>query len=339
MYQLSFIIPVYNGQDYIIRCLDSITNLAIPEKDYEVIVVDDCSTDNTRDIVREYISSHKQVRLICQPENHRQGAARNRGINEARGEYIMFVDSDDEVSTDLVKTLPFAVTNALDMVFCTTAWQNISGDFVPRQYDIPNQVIMNGEQFADKYYDEFCVGPWTYLWRRDFLLSNNIPFVENRRMEDFDFVEKHIVKAKKIAYSNLVTYRYYINPNSTVRTTSFETVADWVNVCYRRWIFCDTLHNRLPSFIHKIENQCRCFIGSSLSIRRLSRFPVWDVQRILNRIGQNELDYLYSKSSWPVFTKLCMRHRGMVLVCIFFAYPIASIGRFLAHSIRKQYYF
>ena len=85
---ISFIIPVYNGRETIIPCIESI-RAQMEGKDYEIIVVDDCSTDNTRDVISEYAKSCNQVKLFCQPKNRRQGAARNRGLKEAKGDYII----------------------------------------------------------------------------------------------------------------------------------------------------------------------------------------------------------------------------------------------------------
>lgn len=171
---ISFIIPVYNGSEYIVRCLDSITKLAIPEKYYEVIVVDDCSTDDTRNIVRDYMVSHNQVRLICQPENHRQGAARNRGLREASGMYIYYADADDEVMPGVVSALNFAIKNQLDVCYCGVEHQLKNGEFVPMRFNIPSPLLLSGKQLGEEYADEICTGPWAYLWRLEYLKKSII---------------------------------------------------------------------------------------------------------------------------------------------------------------------
>ena len=89
MIKLSFIIPAYNASATIIAGLDSIYSLPLEESNFEVVCVDDCSSDDTVAIIRKYAQSYSNLVLLCQKENHRQGAARNRGLEVAKGKYIM----------------------------------------------------------------------------------------------------------------------------------------------------------------------------------------------------------------------------------------------------------
>ena len=88
---ISFIIPAFNASQTIVRCLDSIYSLVIPETEYEVIVIDDCSNDDTVTVIESYALSHENLTLLRQSENHRQGAARNRGLEIAKGQYIFYL--------------------------------------------------------------------------------------------------------------------------------------------------------------------------------------------------------------------------------------------------------
>ena len=94
---VSFIIPAYNAADTIVRCLDSIYALSFKQEEFEVIVIDDCSTDETVSIIEDWRLKKDNLTLLKQSENHRQGAARNRGVFLAKGDYILFVDADDAV--------------------------------------------------------------------------------------------------------------------------------------------------------------------------------------------------------------------------------------------------
>lgn len=134
---LSFIIPVYNGAKYILRCLDSIYGIGLLQDDFEILVVDDCSTDNTRELVLSYIEEHPQVRLLCQKENHRQGAARNRGLKEAKGDYVAFVDGDDIVLDGLLSAINWAEMLKVDMVYCSCYHERSTNELTIKEINMP----------------------------------------------------------------------------------------------------------------------------------------------------------------------------------------------------------
>ena len=334
--KLSVIIPAYNAQNTIYTCLDSIYNVDLDMQDFEVIVIDDCSTDNTLPMLCNYASCKPNMRILHQEHNQRQGAARNRGIKEAQGEYIAFVDADDEMMSGIVEALSLAEKLKVDMLFCNTLCQKGDGEFLPRHYDIPTNVSINSHAYAEKYYDTYWVGPWTYLWKGNFLRSSGIPFVENRRMEDFDFVEKHIVAATSIAYFDKPIYRYYCNANSgsTIHTSAPDTVGDWVHVSYRRMNWCDTIHEEYPKFTSRIEEQCRIFVNSSLSLRRLSKFSPWEVKNIFGRIGNDAFAYFRSKNDWSLFTQLCLYFPILIYSIIAIIFPLATSGRWIVRKLR-----
>ena len=92
---LSIVIPVHNGADSISHCLDSIWNQGLNDNEYEVICVNDCSTDNTAEVISTIQKTHSNLRLLSNSENLRAGGSRNYGVREAKGEYILFIDVDD----------------------------------------------------------------------------------------------------------------------------------------------------------------------------------------------------------------------------------------------------
>ena len=97
MIRLSIIIPVYGIENYISRCLDSVFSINLPEGEYEVICVDDCSKDKSSTIIERYQLKHGNLRLIHHAENKRQGGARNTGVTNAQGDFVIFVDGDDRI--------------------------------------------------------------------------------------------------------------------------------------------------------------------------------------------------------------------------------------------------
>ena len=102
MYKLSVIIPVYNVENYLRECLDSITSQTV--KDIEIICIDDGSTDNSPKILKEYQKKDSRIKIITK-ENGGQASARNLGIKKAQGEYIAFIDSDDFIESEMLEKL------------------------------------------------------------------------------------------------------------------------------------------------------------------------------------------------------------------------------------------
>ena len=112
---ISVVIPVYNSKDYLKHCLDSVVGQSF--KDLEIICINDCSTDGSEAVLRDFERSDQRVRVISLPQNHGCPYARNLGIDEARGEYIYFMDSDDWLDLDYLEEMHrHAVATGQDVV-------------------------------------------------------------------------------------------------------------------------------------------------------------------------------------------------------------------------------
>ena len=116
---LSIVIPVYNAASTISRCLDSIWCQGLEEAEYEVICVNDCSKDNTIQVISEIRKTHHNLRLFSNTENIRAGGSRNRGVREAYGEYILFIDADDYFHPGALKVVcDYQKKYGLDILMC-----------------------------------------------------------------------------------------------------------------------------------------------------------------------------------------------------------------------------
>lgn len=336
--RVSFIIPAYNAEKTIIRTLDSIISLSLPLEDNEIIVVDDCSADNTREIVASYQALHSNVRLICQPQNHRQGAARNRGLKVANGKYVMFVDADDVVEDGVSEALCVIEETGADTVFCNYLWVYSPGTIERRRLPVGNGFVTTGKDFAENYYETIInTCPIAYIWRRSFLLEKGMPFVEDRRMEDFDWIEENVYRASMIAYSDSVIYRVLTSENadSTTHICSPETSADWAHVSYRRMLFCDRIRVESPKFALKIEFQCRCFVANVLKIRNITKFSSKDVRLLYERIGNEAIEYFIKMGGWKCETVFCLKYPKLLFILDWVMYPVACVGRIVVRKIRK----
>ncbi|SEI98990.1 Glycosyl transferase family 2 [Kandleria vitulina] len=215
---ISVIIPVYNSEKYIEKCINSILNSSF--NDFEIIVVDDGSIDETYNIISKLSKKDKRIRII-KISNGGSAHARNIGLQNVRGDYVTFVDSDDYVDKDYLKELYEAiVTYNLDMVECD--YRIISN------YEDYNEIIQNKKnhiyiidniaklnQLCERNTYLKSVVLWNKIYKKE--LFDNIQFVENKGIDDEYIIHKIIYKAKKIGLIENKLYNYYVNNNSQMR--------------------------------------------------------------------------------------------------------------------------
>ena len=212
----SIIIPVYNGEQCIGQCLDSIYAQGLLEDDFEVICVNDASTDNTSKVILEYGLSHKNLRLITHEKNRRQGAARNTGLRAAAGEYILYIDADDAFISNALSQLKEELerNNELDMLkFNYVIVEN--GVIKECQTLSDSQEIMSGRDFIKR--NSIPYAPWSYVFYLPFLKKYNLYFAENVMFEDGDYMIDCIRHSDSIKCVNVVVYQYFIYDNKTTK--------------------------------------------------------------------------------------------------------------------------
>lgn len=226
---VSFIIPSYNSAHTVTRCLDSIYALSLKQSEFEVIFIDDCSTDNTCDIVATYLSKHPNITLLKQPKNNRQGAARNRGVSIAKGEYICFVDSDDAVAEGIVKAIRSAKEQKTDITTFHFGNVNEQGRVTSeaKKLSFPESQIFTGVEMQNTH-SYWCSAPWGYIYNKAFLTQVNYPFAEGALYEDSDFVAAHLYYTKRMTYSPTLGYVAYFREGSTTRSNNYKNTADYL---------------------------------------------------------------------------------------------------------------
>lgn len=214
---LSIIIPVYNGARTIARCLNSITNQNVNPTDIEIIVVDDCSTDNTLDIIHTLTSTPPYLTIINLTRNSRQGTARNKGVEIAKGKYISFLDADDYlVEGCLGGLIKYLGHLDCDLVMYDSQTRSDDGSLLigASHYSNNPKDILTGEQYLTKA--EVPWVPWLTAFKKEYLSNNGIKFAEGVRFEDTDYMLKSILLAKKVIYKPIEVVCHTINPVSTV---------------------------------------------------------------------------------------------------------------------------
>ncbi|WP_049547214.1 glycosyltransferase family 2 protein [Streptococcus mitis] len=216
---ISIIVPVYNVEEYLEECLESIRKQTY--QDIEVILVNDGSTDGSHAICERYCQMDKRFRLINQ-KNQGQSVARNRGVKESLGEYIMFVDSDDVVSLGLLEQLMKYKSDGIDIVECnrTEDIQSLNEE----KKDIHVKEFDSDEALYQCFNHGVSWSPVAKLYRRK--IVEKVPFLENLIYEDFytGIVSlKYIQKMRKIDY---IGYYYRYHTSSTMNRTYSEKNLD-----------------------------------------------------------------------------------------------------------------
>lgn len=214
MIRLSIIVPFYNVEQYIEECIRSLYDQDIPQEEYEVICVDDCSPDGSRAIVERLQKEYKTLRLICHERNKKLGGARNTGLKEAKGQYVWFVDSDDQVYPNVFKVLlEQAEINRLDIL----QFDQSRGGYRFRIQENQSE-IQEGEAYlfedGNEYWYFKVLGAWRQMFRCEFLRKNQIWYIEDAMYEDTDCLLHAFIKAKRVQYVPLLAYYYRVNEES-----------------------------------------------------------------------------------------------------------------------------
>lgn len=336
--RLSFIVPAFNASHTIQRCLDSVYLLPLPEEEYEVIVIDDCSTDNTVPIVEGYVANHPNLKLIRQMRNCRQGAARNRGIDLASGEYIAFVDSDDSVSTEgFVHAMKAVSISGAEVCYYDFEYQAPDGEW--HTYGVPGKLyetVVDGGDYLENDYTTSFNAPWRTIYKRSFLKSAGVRFVENVQWEDCDWTAKVYSRAKSIQFVSGIGYRYWFNGCSTTKQRSVRALSDRVYAGNRLMEFGAEIKERLPLFSKTVFTEGKeNYVIEALRLRNLTKYPYPDVRQLQQLIGKERRDFFLAYE-WPFWVRSFLRFKRLSLAFLFFACPVAKMGRTLVNRIRTE---
>ncbi len=239
---ISIIIPVYNVEKYIGKCIDSL----IKQKydNLEIILIDDGSSDNSGEICDKYAKKDKRIKVIHK-KNSGQADSRNIGISKASGKYIGFVDSDDYIDKDyynrLYKTL---VKNNADVVTCK--YQNVYNDDYRKEEignNIRETILDNQEALKELLLSQIDNYVWNKLYKRE--IWENIKFPIGKKMEDLGIMYLVIKEAKRIVITDYVGYYYRIRPNSTMTNLNLQLILNTREMVNKRYNDLQTNNNIL----------------------------------------------------------------------------------------------
>lgn len=279
---ISIIIPCYNVESYIDRCFQSILSQTIGFDKLEIILVDDCSTDNTWEKLTAIEASYPEsVMIIHCDENGHQGTARNIGMQYASAPYIGFIDSDDWIEPDMYEKLYEKMTAyRCDIVMCEN-WRDygFSSELLEPKATGKENRLFQIDSIAKRKTFLACgsigYGVWDKLYTRELLLDNNIFFPEHLAYEDHFFSILLYFYAKKVYMLEERLYHYFVNPTSTVLTPNASHHFNILAVDTMMWTECEQ-RGFLKTYRKEIEYQflCLCYLASLKMISlRLTQLP------------------------------------------------------------------
>ena len=240
--KLSIIIPVCNVELYIGPCLESIYRQGLDDHDFEVVVIDDGSTDHSMRVVKETGSQHHNIHIISL-EHAGPSVCRNAGMEMATGDYVVFGDSDDLLMDHgLVFLLRKALETSADMVVAD--FMRVKDEEVASGYES----LMTDDGIVDKtgydyYVEDYDPGAGSFIWRilyrRRFLNENGIRFVPGMYYEDIPFLQACYLKAQRVIGVHLLYYVYRIRPRSCTYSFTMKNALDYHTAIALSWRLMD----------------------------------------------------------------------------------------------------
>ena len=232
--KLTIIIPVYNTENYLERCLVSCLDQDIPESDYEIIVLNDGSTDGSLAVAQGIASSHPCIRIVSQ-ENGGLSRARNAGLREASGDYVWFVDSDDYIVRNcLGMLLDKCAGGSLDVLGMGMFKVMPDGSVIERHYYDEGQssTVYDGPSAMRSGLMKTPCAPF-FILRRDYLLENGLSFLDGYLHEDEEFAPRMLYLAGRVSFVEACCYYACVRQNSIMQTPNPKRVFDLMAIAGR----------------------------------------------------------------------------------------------------------
>lgn len=314
MPKVSVIVPIYNVEKYLEKCINSLLSQTL--EDIQIILVNDGSKDNSGNIAREYEKNNKNRIIYVEKENGGLSDARNYGLKYATGDFIAFLDSDDYIEKNAYEEMyNKAIEENADYVECDFIWEFPNKIRVDKQYPYKNKKEM---------LSFVRVVAWNKLIKRQLITDNNLEFPKGLRYEDVEFTYKLIPFINKFTYVDKPFIHYVQREGSIAnvqneRTAEIFTVLDNVIEFYKK-------NNIYEEYRDELEyNYARYLLCSSLkrmckikdktirkkllteSWKRLnSNFPNWKENVILKTVntGKNKYMRTVNKSTYKIYSKI-----------------------------------
>ena len=314
MPKVTIIVPIYNVEKYLKKCLESLVNQTL--QNIEIILVNDGSTDNSGEIAKKYQKQFENKIIYLEKENGGLSDARNFAIPYAKGEYIAFLDSDDYVEKDMYENMyKIAKKENSDMVECDLYWE------YPNKIKIDTGKIYHGKK---EMIEKVRVIAWNKLIKRDIVQKNKIEFPKGYRYEDVEFTYKLIPYLSKVSFLKEPCIHYIQRENSISNSQNertkeifdildnviefykqkklYDQYKEQLEYIYTRYLLCSSLLRMVKIEDEAVRNNLIEITWQNLN----TRFPNWKNNRILK--SSKSIKNLYirtvNKFTYKIYSKL-----------------------------------
>ena len=332
--KLSIVIPLYNKEKYIDRCIESLLNQDLAPSEYEIIVINDGSTDTSYSIAEEFAKTNENVHLYSQ-ENKGLSVTRNRGMELAKGDYIYFLDADDYIASDVIKNLvELSAENDLDILGFKSIY--VSDELVTesstRNLQHNSMQVMDGITLIGErgYRNEV----WWYILKRSFLLETGIKFIDGRFAQDSPFTSNIFAKANRAVRTELDIHRFHKVENSvqTSRDNAhlLKYIHDFVFAIEELDLLIhniDDSHQGYDKAVRNFRGKQQSFVFSLLIkafrcdtlkfdelksiLAKFNKLGVYPIKRKIGGIGSPRTRPIYNLTFVPIFNNKILLFLGL----------------------------
>lgn len=332
--KLSIVIPLYNKEEYIDRCVKSLLNQDLTANEYEIIIIDDGSTDSSYSIAQNYADKHVNINLFRQ-KNGGAGAARNKGLEVAKGNYIYFLDADDYIATNVLKCLlELAELNKLEILGFNTKYVkdgSLPDSLTKNIKDLSIQV-MDGMLFIAER--GFRNEAWWYIIKKSFLIDTGIKFTEGRYIQDSIFTASLFLRINRISRVNFDVHRFVQVENSATTNKKPAHLQKFIDDLVYAIEKFDTLIKSLDKSnanyhkvvkVYKAKQQSFVFTIFIKAFRypfinfndlkqklvRLKKIDAYPINRKIGGIGGSKTSIFYYMTVVPIFNNKTFLFLGL----------------------------
>ena len=324
MMLLSIIVPVYNVEKYIRPCIESIFNQGLDEKCFEVIIINDGTKDRSMEMIADIISQHNNITVVNQ-ENQGLSVVRNNGIALAKGEYILMPDSDDLLIENSVPSILEAALSTkadlavADFLNMTDEETELLKTHPPQQRTIFEYKEKTGEQLFLEDLDPYYCYVWRTLFRREFLIKNNLKFVPGIYIQDVPFTHECYLKANNCLRTSWLLNIYRRGHESATFSFNKKKEMDFCTAIAKTW---DLTH--LEDLSPEVQDKLREDIYTSFSamiwvvVHKIENTS--DRIEILNYLKQQAPDLWFKNGIKQIILSYMYRYLPRTFLCLRYLY-------------------